>query len=115
MKPTAVRLVNDENSPSYGRVEVLYNGSWGTVCDDEWDLQDAEVVCRQLGFEGASEAACCARFGQGADPIWLDEVECVGNEASISECSHSGWGSHDCIHSEDASVNCTGPGKIAAT
>ena len=91
---------------------MLYIGRWGTICDDEWDLQDAEVVCRQLGFEGAVAAPCCAAYGQGTGQIWLDDVKCVGNETSISECSHRGWGIHGCSHGEDASVRCKPRGKV---
>ena len=89
-----------------GRVELFYNGIWGTVCDDAWDLRDAEVVCRQLGFPGANSAPQRAHFGQGIGQIWLDNVNCAGYEASIKNCQHSGWGMHNCGHSEDASVIC---------
>lgn len=92
---------------NYGRVEVFYKGIWGTVCDDLWDLNDAGVVCRQLGFRNASSAPHGAKYGQGSDPIWLDDVGCKGEEASLFNCSHAGWGIENCNHGEDASVVCT--------
>ena len=103
---TTVRLVNSTNSLSSGRVEVFYNGTWGTICVDSWDLQDAEVVCRQLGYNGASSAPVDALFGQGTGPIWLDDVHCEGNETSITQCSHRGWGVHNCGHDKNANVVC---------
>ena len=101
-----VRLVN--GSTKYdGRVEVYYNGEWGTVCDDDWDLNDAQVVCSELGLGKATAALRGAFYGQGTGEIWLDNVNCVGNELTIGNCSHRGWGIEDCGHFEDASVNCT--------
>ena len=102
-----VRLVGG-NGVNTGRVEVYYNNTWGTVCDNGWGLNDAAVVCRELGFPGANSSSCCAAFGQGTGPIWLDDVRCTGNETSLSSCSHGGWGRHNCSHSEDAGVNCQG-------
>ncbi|MGH0141401.1 UNVERIFIED_CONTAM: hypothetical protein FKN15_075276 [Acipenser sinensis] len=89
-----------------GRVEVYHNGRWGTICDDQWDDTDAEVVCRQLGFSGTPKAWSWAQFGSGSGPILLDEVRCSGNELSLEECAHSGWGEHNCDHVEDAAVSC---------
>ena len=107
-----MRLVSPIKSPSSGRVEVFYNGTWGTICDNSWDLQDANVVCRQLGFEGALSVFDAAAFGQGTGRIWLDGIKCVGDETSISECSHGGWGVNNCGHSEDAGVVCRNAGKM---
>ena len=87
-------------------MEVYYNGTWGTVCDDLWDIDDARVVCRQLGFRYALNAYGNARYGQGTGPILLDRLSCFGSESSLYSCSHTGLGSHNCDHSEDASVRC---------
>ena len=103
---STVRLVSPTNSLSSGRVEVFYNGTWGTICDHSWDLQDADVVCRQLGYNGATSAPLAAAFGQATGQIWLNNVRCFGNEKSISQCSHQGWGVENCGHSRDAGVVC---------
>ncbi|KAG8454039.1 hypothetical protein GDO86_000610 [Hymenochirus boettgeri] len=90
-----------------GRIEVYHSGQWGTVCDDQWDDADAEVVCRQLGYGGIAKAWSQAHFGEGVGHILLDEVQCTGNELSLEECLKSPWGEHNCAHKEDAGVSCT--------
>ncbi|KAE8630601.1 hypothetical protein XENTR_v10000889 [Xenopus tropicalis] len=100
------RLVGG-SSPYEGRIEVYHSGHWGTVCDDQWDDADAEVVCRQLGYGGVAKAWSQAHFGEGVGFILLDEVQCTGNELSIEECQRSPWGEHNCGHKEDAGVSCT--------
>ena len=100
-----VRLVG--SSLSYkGRVEVYYNGQWQTVCDDSWDIADAHVMCRQLGYRGAVTAHQSAHFGQGTGSILLDNLHCNGWESSLLRCTHNGINSHNCGHSEDAGVTC---------
>uniref|UniRef100_A0A8B9RP64 SRCR domain-containing protein n=1 Tax=Astyanax mexicanus TaxID=7994 RepID=A0A8B9RP64_ASTMX len=90
-----------------GRVEIYYRGSWGTVCDDDWGMRDAEVVCRLLGCGDAVAAQVEAFFGQGWGTILLDNVKCIGTEASLQQCSHISWDVHNCNHSEDAGVTCS--------
>ena len=102
-----VRLVGGSASRE-GRVEVNINGEWGTVCDDNWSMHGAQVVCRQLGFGPPTSAPVRARFGQGSGRIFLDDVSCTGRESSLAGCSHRGVSNHNCGHHEDAGVVCTG-------
>ncbi|XP_075401957.1 scavenger receptor cysteine-rich type 1 protein M130-like [Tenrec ecaudatus] len=102
----AMRLVNGDHHCE-GRVEILYRGSWGTVCDDKWDINDAHVVCRQLGCGRAMSAPGNAKFGRGSGQIVLDEMRCTGHESYLWNCPHNDWLSHDCGHHEDASVSCS--------
>jgi len=92
-------------SPREGRLEVYYNGTWGTVCDDDFDDATATVVCQMLGHESVGQFVG-SRYGAGSGPILLDDLRCSGTEANIGDCRHRGWGRHDCNHSEDASVSC---------
>nr|XP_051693288.1 deleted in malignant brain tumors 1 protein [Oryctolagus cuniculus] len=102
----AIRLM-DGSHRCEGRVELYYNGTWGTVCDDSWDLRDAQVVCGQLGCGGAVAAPGQAHFKRGEGPVALDDVECVGTEAKLWWCLHNGWFAHNCGHHEDASAVCS--------
>ena len=104
---TGIRLVGG-SGPHEGRVEVYYYGTWETVCDDGWDLQDAMVVCRQLGYINATAAWGSPSFGPGSGPILFSHLLCIGNESNITECGHRSSGAHNCGHSEDVGVVCEG-------
>eukprot|EP00118_Oscarella_pearsei_P008304 m.41948 g.41948 ORF g.41948 m.41948 type:complete len:684 (+) comp33309_c0_seq1:56-2107(+) len=107
-----VRLVGGREEYE-GRVEVRIQNSaenaWGTVCDDRWDYLDANVVCRQLGYQRAQYVYQASHFGAGSGFIFMDEVHCTGEEASLLDCEFDGWKKHNCNHREDAGVRCYVP------
>ncbi|NXY00391.1 CD6 protein, partial [Centropus bengalensis] len=100
----ALRLVGGR-SRCEGRVEMEQGGSWGTVCDDSWDLADGHVVCRQLRCGRAVRIHGDATFGRGTGPILRDEVGCEGHEEHLWDCPAAT--EHDCNHKEDAGVVCS--------
>ena len=106
-----LQLVDGRNEFE-GRLEICFDGTWGTVCDDSWDNRDAEVVCRQLGFNTTgAQALQASPFGQGTGPIYLDEVRCTGSELTVISCLHLPVGQHNCRHIEDAGVQCSAEGE----
>ena len=118
-----LRLVGGATA-NEGRLEILLDGQWGTVCDDYWGKFDADVACRALGYEEGSVADATqfmrAHFGAGAQsvPIWLDNVECAGTETSLLACPRRyspAVGAHNCRHREDVGVRCAGERSAPAT
>ena len=97
-----VRLVNGVGNE--GIVEVFHEGQWGVVCDDEWDDNDAAVVCRMLGYNGPSSATTELNTREA---FCMDNVHCHGTEDRLQDCWHiSGWSSHNCVYYEGAGVKC---------
>lgn len=93
-----------------GRVEVLVAGEWGTICDDGWDVNDAQVVCRMLSLVGG-EPVKSGWFGKGQGAVLVSQVDCQGNEFSIFDCDYeeSNW----CSHQQDAGVICDKPENVS--
>ena len=95
-------------------MEVYYNGEWGFVCNDGWDLNNTKVVCTELGYGPAITAThpyhLTSGLGVSSKHTWLDEVNCVGTEMTIANCSHGEWRIHDydCSNGEVAGVRCAG-------
>uniref|UniRef100_A0A3B1KF86 SRCR domain-containing protein n=1 Tax=Astyanax mexicanus TaxID=7994 RepID=A0A3B1KF86_ASTMX len=111
---SSIRLVGSGGDCA-GRLEVFHSGSWGTVSDELWDIEDAQVVCRQLQCGVALSDPVPARFGSGTGPIWLNEVECEGNEASLWNCRYQLCGEDECAHKDDVGVVCSGTAVIRLT
>jgi len=103
--PSTVRLVEGP-SPQEGRLEVLHDGIWGTVCGDYFNDAAARIVCLMLGY-GNFGHFLSRSYGAGSGQIWLDDVQCNGTETDIADCQHNGWGVHNCDHDEDVSVSCS--------
>ncbi|XP_073710985.1 uncharacterized protein marco isoform X3 [Misgurnus anguillicaudatus] len=99
-KAAIVRLVGTSNR---GRLEVLHQSVWGTVCDDSFDSVDALVACKMLGFQRNIDKFPATG---GTGKIWLDDLKCTGKELSLFDCPHGGLGSHNCNHSEDIGISC---------
>ena len=111
-----IRLVNGDTY-SEGRVEIYYNNTWGTICDHWWDARDADVACRELGFQRAHTAHHGSYFGLGTGPVWYDSMECEGTEERLVDCVKTGPGLSDraqqrCQHSNDAGATCKVYGKL---
>ncbi|XP_078535231.1 CD5 antigen-like [Lissotriton helveticus] len=103
-----VRLVNSGDACS-GRVEIKHENRWGTVCNNDWDIKDAEVVCRELNCGSASSAETRNDiFGRGVLPVWMSDVRCTGAEKSLFDCPRAPWGVNSCPWRSDGGVQCSG-------
>ncbi|XP_028852758.1 lysyl oxidase homolog 2b isoform X3 [Denticeps clupeoides] len=102
-----LRLAGEKRKHNEGRVEVFYDGEWGTVCDDDFTIHAAQVVCKELGYMEAISWSPSAKYGKGDGRIWFDNVQCTGKEKSLALCTSNGIGVSDCKHSEDVGVVCS--------
>ena len=123
--------MGDGSTASHGLVEVkAINGSWGGLCDDQFDIHDANVICQMLGFPGA-EMVYKGGFDDLATDIFgiddlvsgtnfaMDDLECTGMESSIHDCVFNEYGNSEeqgmewndnCSASENAGLKCIGKG-----
>ncbi|XP_050429551.1 uncharacterized protein LOC126838845 isoform X3 [Adelges cooleyi] len=101
------------NSTNEGRVEVKVLGEWGVICDDKFDMREADVICRELGFPSSVSVKSNSFFGiPNKTRFVLDDLECRGDEKSLYSCQFKEWGIHDCNAQESAGVICrTAGGK----
>ena len=86
---------------------VKYENQWGTVCDDNFDITDAQSACKTLGYSGGSWETYNTKLSQSVVPILMDDVDCASSSTNFLKCSHLGWGDENCSHSEDVLLTCT--------
>lgn len=110
----------------------MHDTKWGNICDDEWDSNEGQIICNQLGFDGFERITHSGYFGVARRKkslnynfsmtsdkrnrlyilfpgrYWMDNIQCTGNETEISQCRFEGWGKNDCEASEAAGVVCAG-------
>lgn len=109
--PLPIRLAGGER-PREGRVELMFNGTWGTVCGKGWGWTAAHVACRSLGFGGVESLSTSSEYGRGFGPVWLSHVDCDGNEPQLERCRYYGL-SESMVplacrnHMLDAGVHCS--------
>ncbi|XP_033106458.1 neurotrypsin-like [Anneissia japonica] len=100
-----VRLRNS-SSTTEGRVEVYHHGEWGTLCHENFDINTAYVVCRQLGFFSVKNTVNTRIFGAGDGPILFNDLKCTGLEENVFDCEYTNILNKDCTHNQDAGVRC---------
>ena len=89
-------------------LQVYHDGRWGHICPYGWDINDARVVCSQLGYNNASYAS--SQYGFRVGPYWLQNLNCNGNESSVTNCAGFNWtnGTTSCSRYDGATIRCAG-------
>ncbi|XP_049893098.1 scavenger receptor cysteine-rich type 1 protein M160-like [Epinephelus moara] len=106
----SVRLVNGTSLCS-GRLEVKSNQRWSSVCEADFDQQDAEVVCRELGC-GPRSALQGGLYGEVEAPMWTKEFQCEGNESALLDCRSSGSDRNTCSPGKAVGLTCSEPVRL---
>uniref|UniRef100_A0A8C8DGK2 SRCR domain-containing protein n=1 Tax=Oryzias sinensis TaxID=183150 RepID=A0A8C8DGK2_9TELE len=108
--PDSVRLENGSSRCS-GRLEVKSNNSWSSVCEDDFDLLDAEVVCRELDC-GAPSVLQGALYGEAEAPILTREFSCEGHESVLLDCGSSWRKTKACPPDKAVGLTCSDPATV---
>ncbi|VDI12508.1 Hypothetical predicted protein, partial [Mytilus galloprovincialis] len=95
---------------SSGKLELLHNNEWGTVCSANFDNMTANVACKQLGLRNGSVLQ--DTVATGTSRIWLNKLRCNGQETKLIDCSHTEWGIHTCSHGNVVGIRCEGNGDV---
>ena len=74
-------------------------------------MNDARVVCRELGYKYSIRALKGPSVSPGYGKIWLNNVNCTGNEQNLTSCEYNGWGINNCGYLKDAGVECSSTGN----
>ena len=101
-------MTESSRLPYEGRAEIYNNGEWGTVCDAETTLQDANVICRSAGYSGGM-IGLVSFFRPGSGRVWFSGPKCLGSESVLDACRHGKWGHPECGHSRDINIICLAP------
>ena len=110
-EPVRLAGINETNVNYTGRVEVLYKGKWGKICRDKWDMNDAKVVCTQLGFKSALAEFIGIDIKDDNVSIVMSNVDCKGTESALGSCSPTD-GDDNCVDDTGAQAMCE-PSKLA--
>ena len=100
-----VRLAGVDGVNYAGRVEVFYQGKWGKICRNEWDINDVKVVCRQLGFQSAVAEFIPMNTSDDTISVAMSNVACTGQETVLAYCKRRD-GNHRCVDNIGAQAFC---------
>lgn len=108
MADAALSLVGGSNIFE-GKLLYYRFEQWRSVCIETWDLQDADPLCKSLGYGHAQSISVSRTVDRKThDDVTLDRVHCTGDEGDFFDCPGVGDGSIDCNRTGDARVVCSG-------